>query len=221
MDTTNRRQKDGTNARVTRPRVVTNYQENFRGVDICDQLRVKYAIGRSSKKWWKYLMNFLIDLSIINAFIVWSETEVPQPARTKKRYRQLDFRVNLSTQLIGNFSRQRIPVAPAQPRSSHAHLKLGRKRSTCKLCTKIGEKKRKTTQLGCEKCNKHLCSLECYNAFHQNIGVSVVTEEWETYEGVREFKDKQMNYKMCAAFKWFCFYLFLLLLLPLVPKKEL
>ncbi|VDI71500.1 Hypothetical predicted protein [Mytilus galloprovincialis] len=177
VDTTNRRQKDGTNARVTRPRVVTNYQENFRGVDISDQLRAKYSIGRPSKKWWKYLMNFIIDLCIVNSFIVKAETEVPQVARTKKRYRQLDFRINLSTQLIGNFARLRTPAPPMRPRASHAHLKLGRKRSTCKLCTKTGEKKRKTTQMGCEKCDKHLCSAECHNTFHVNIGIGVVTEE--------------------------------------------
>ncbi|CAG2199459.1 unnamed protein product [Mytilus edulis] len=177
VDTTNRRQKDGTNARVTRPRVVTNYQENFRGVDISDQLRAKYSIGRPSKKWWKYLMNFIIDLCIVNSFIVKAETEVPQVARTKKRYRQLDFRINLSTQLIGNFARLRTPAPPMRPRATHAHLKLGRKRSTCKLCTKTGEKKRKTTQMGCEKCDKHLCSAECHNTFHVNIGIRVVTEE--------------------------------------------
>ncbi|VDI36113.1 Hypothetical predicted protein [Mytilus galloprovincialis] len=106
-----------------------------------------------------------------------AETEVPQVARTKKRYRQLDFRINFSTQLIGNFARLRTPAPPMRPRATHAHLKLGRKRSTCKLCTKTGEKKRKTTQMGCEKCDKHLCSAECHNTFHVNIGIGVVTEE--------------------------------------------
>lgn len=122
-------------------------------------------------------MNFIIDLCIVNSFIVKAETEVPQVARTKKRYRQLDFRINLSTQLIGNFARLRTPAPPMRPRATHAHLKLGRKRSTCKLCTKTGEKKRKTTQMGCEKCDKHLCSAECHNTFHVNIGIGVVTEE--------------------------------------------
>lgn len=122
-------------------------------------------------------MNFVIDLCIVNSFIVRSETEAPQVARAKKRYRQLDFRINLATQLVGNYSRLRASVAPARPRSTHAHLKLGRKRSTCKLCTKTGEKKRKTTQLGCEKCDKHLCSIACHNTFHMNIGIAVVTEE--------------------------------------------
>ncbi|CAG2238615.1 unnamed protein product [Mytilus edulis] len=153
------------------------FKEVMSRVDISDQLRAKYSIGRPSKKWWKYLMNFIIDLCIVNSFIVKAETEVPQVARTKKRYRQLDFRINLSTQLIGNFARLRTPAPPMRPRATHAHLKLGRKRSTCKLCTKTGEKKRKTTQMGCEKCDKHLCSAECHNTFHVNIGIGVVTEE--------------------------------------------
>jgi hypothetical protein len=49
------------------------YQKYFRGVDICDQLRSKYPIGRNSKKWWKYLMNFLINLCIINGYILYTE----------------------------------------------------------------------------------------------------------------------------------------------------
>ena len=35
---------------ITRPKIVTNYQNNFRGVDLCDQLRAKYPVGRSVKK---------------------------------------------------------------------------------------------------------------------------------------------------------------------------
>lgn len=73
---------DGTNLRVTRPRVVTNYQEYFFGVDVCDQLRAKYAIGRPPSKWWKYLMNFIIDICIINAFLVKSEGPQTELERT-------------------------------------------------------------------------------------------------------------------------------------------
>ncbi|CAG2187183.1 unnamed protein product [Mytilus edulis] len=91
VDTTNRRQKDG-NARVTYKAVVTNYQENFRGVDI--------------------LINYVQNIQ-------W------------------------------NFARLRTPAPPMRPRATHTHLKLGRKRSTCKLAQKQ-ERRSKTTQMGCE-----------------------------------------------------------------------
>lgn len=49
-----RRLKDGTVISVPRPESVGLYQQYFRGVDIFDQLRSKYPVGRPSKKWWKY-----------------------------------------------------------------------------------------------------------------------------------------------------------------------
>ncbi|XP_052092500.1 uncharacterized protein LOC127728960 [Mytilus californianus] len=107
-DVTERRQKDSTVKQNTRPRIINNYQANFRGVDICDQLRSKYLVGRSSKKWWKFSVK--------------------------------------------------------------------RKTSRCKFCPKHGEKKRKETIHGCNKCDKHLCSFECHRRFHAVIGVVVMEE---------------------------------------------
>nr|XP_034321557.1 piggyBac transposable element-derived protein 4-like isoform X2 [Crassostrea gigas] len=46
-----RRLKDGTVISVPRPESVGLYQQYFRGVDIFDQLRSKYPVGRPSKKW--------------------------------------------------------------------------------------------------------------------------------------------------------------------------
>lgn len=133
-------------------------------------------------------MNFLMNICIINAFIVCHESNQLNPVnRKKKRYTQLDFRVNLVMQLIGGFSSSVkkarssmviYPLGNGDP-LSHTYSRLNRKRSTCKLCPKSGEKRRKETHLGCIKCNKHLCSEDCYRQFHAGIGVNItnVTEE--------------------------------------------
>ena len=42
--------KDGSNVSVPRPQSVSHYQSFFRGVDIFDQFRSKYSVGRPSKK---------------------------------------------------------------------------------------------------------------------------------------------------------------------------
>lgn len=180
-DLTERRQKDGTVRMISRPRIITNYQDNFRGVDICDQLRSKYPVGRSSKKWWKFLLNFLINLCIINGFVFF--THFNQIVRRKKRYTQLDFRVNLVVELINgySFSRKRTPVLAIFPMNNgnpnvHKYIRLNKKKSTCKYCTKHGEKKRKESVFGCKKCDKHLCSFECHRRFHAVLGVTVVEE---------------------------------------------
>ncbi|CAG2227154.1 unnamed protein product [Mytilus edulis] len=180
-DITERRQKDGTMKHITRPRIITNYQANFRGVDICDQLRSKYPVGRSSKKWWKFLFNFLTNICIINGFVLYDHFN--QVEKKKKRYTQLDFRINLVSHLINGYSytKKKTPALVVYPMNMsnpnlHRHTRLKRKKSTCKFCTKHGEKKRKETIHGCIKCDKHLCCFECHRRFHSVIGV-VVTEE--------------------------------------------
>jgi hypothetical protein len=175
IDIANRKQKDGTVRQVNRPRPVTNYQEYYRGVDLCDQLRAKYPVGRSSKKWWRYMFHFIINICIINGFITMVESH-PESHERGKRFRQLDFRINLAKQLIGSFKCRKVTmhqksVAPVTQDNIETHrLKtLKRKKSTCKYCTKHGEKRRKETIFGCVICNVHLCCIECHSLFHQSM----------------------------------------------------
>ncbi|XP_061186750.1 piggyBac transposable element-derived protein 4-like [Saccostrea echinata] len=84
-----RRLKDGSTVVIRRPESIANYQNYFRGVDIFDQLRSNYSIGRQSRKWWKYLLYFLINLAVIDSFIIFKESGQSR----KKRYSQLDFRL--------------------------------------------------------------------------------------------------------------------------------
>jgi hypothetical protein len=54
----NRRQRGGQRDAIACPDPVYKYQQYMRGVDICDQLRGKYPVGRPCKKWWRYLLFF-------------------------------------------------------------------------------------------------------------------------------------------------------------------
>ena len=74
------------------------------GVDRHDQLRLKYSVGRFSKKYWKYIFWFLVNCSIVNAHILYTETSGRQ---TKKTYSHLDFRIELANALIGGFSKRK------------------------------------------------------------------------------------------------------------------
>ena len=61
-----------------------------------------YPAGRESKKWWKYLMWNFFNLAIVNAFVLYTESVLVYTL--KKRYRQLDFRLDLEEQLRDGFS---------------------------------------------------------------------------------------------------------------------
>jgi len=65
-----RKNKDGTSSIVPCSAAVAHYNSITGGVDRFDQRRERYAIGRGSLKWWHRLLYFLIDLAIVNSFII-------------------------------------------------------------------------------------------------------------------------------------------------------
>ncbi|XP_035214182.1 piggyBac transposable element-derived protein 4-like [Stegodyphus dumicola] len=96
----NRTQKDGTKTEVPCPKAVAVYNDIMGGVDCFDQRKERYQIGRRSVEWWHRIFDFLIDLGIVNSFILWQVNK-------RKRNRSLDqltFRIALARQLIDGYS---------------------------------------------------------------------------------------------------------------------
>ena len=62
------------NQDVSKPAVVDKYNKHMGGVDLADQLRQYYSIGRSSYKWYRYIFWFLMDISISNSFLLFIAT---------------------------------------------------------------------------------------------------------------------------------------------------
>lgn len=73
VDVVNRKRRDGTIIQVPTVPVAVDYNKIMGGVDQSDQQRQYYAVGRKSRKWWRYLMWFLVDVSIVNAHILESQ----------------------------------------------------------------------------------------------------------------------------------------------------
>lgn len=96
--TVNRKQRDGTVIQVPTVPAAISYNKNMGGVDLNHQQRDYYAVGRKSHKWWRYLLWFLIDVSIVNAHIL--ETEVENHLTRP----QLQFCIKLTKTLVGEFS---------------------------------------------------------------------------------------------------------------------
>lgn len=150
-ETVNRKQRDGTVIPVRSAPVVNSYNKNMGGVDLQDQMRGYYAIGNKSRKWWRYLLWFCVDVSVVNAFIL------ERKAMNHRSRTQLDFRVELAKDLIGDFSSRARTVASGQVEGSHWPIPFEKGR--CKRCLK---RNRKTfCRMGCQQCNKHVC-LACF-----------------------------------------------------------
>jgi hypothetical protein len=94
------------------PNAVMNYTRNMGGVDLSDQFREYYGVGHSSKKWWKFVFHFIINVCIVNSYILYDLKS--RLSRTAHGKRQLTYRKNVVQQLIGTYT-------------SHKHT--GKKRS--------------------------------------------------------------------------------------------
>lgn len=93
MSADSRTQKGGTKMTVTCLEVVATYNQIMGGIDKFDQLRERYAIGRRALKRWHGILYFLVDLSIVNAFVWYNIVGL-------QKKDQLSFRLKLARQLI-------------------------------------------------------------------------------------------------------------------------
>jgi hypothetical protein len=77
------------------PRVVDDYNHNMGGVDTADQLRQYYTAQMRTSRTWVPLFLWLLDTSIINAYIMWT-TYHESKSKTSHR----DYRVRLLDELL-------------------------------------------------------------------------------------------------------------------------
>ena len=52
------------------PQAIINYTKHMGGVDVSDEKREYYGVSRSSKKWWKFILHFVLNVCLVNCFIV-------------------------------------------------------------------------------------------------------------------------------------------------------
>ena len=60
--------------RVRIPSIAHTYNHGYNFVDLFDLYRSKYKVGHNCKKSWKYIFYFLIDATIVNSYILYSQS---------------------------------------------------------------------------------------------------------------------------------------------------
>lgn len=170
--TVTRKLGDGSSTIVRCPKSVKLYNQYMGGVDLADQLRNTYSCSRkSAHKWYMRLFWFLLETSIVNAFILMQESPNNTPARSKtqKKLAHREFRLKLAKHLIGTYTARQIAGRPScvEPISRftdrHFPIELD-STATCVHCS--SKHNRKRTKFGCRPCgNVHLCVL-CFGPYH-------------------------------------------------------
>ena len=65
-----RRQKDGSKLSFSCPTATASYNKYMGGVDRGDQIRGYYSTKVKFRKFYKYIVNFLVGVALSNAFIL-------------------------------------------------------------------------------------------------------------------------------------------------------
>ena len=170
MSDVQRKLKDGHSITVPCPESVSSYNKFMGGVDRNDQLRKYYHFRLKSRKFYRYIFWFLVELSITNAFILCkNHTHLNITGMN-------NFKSKLADALIGSFSgrkrRGRPSLAPVPKKFSvvdHWPTRGAEKSHHCHYC-QVHLKKRRETVWRCQTCEKFLCHTgredDCFYAFH-------------------------------------------------------
>ncbi|KAL2087426.1 hypothetical protein ACEWY4_016254 [Coilia grayii] len=192
-ETTKRRiRKDGvwTAQAIPVPSAVKQYNKYMGGVDLSDALIKYYTVDRKTNRWYMKLFLHLIDISVVNSFILYKEMA---EAKGEKPMKQKRFRIILLEQLgsvgkveasasreaavvPGEASREAAVVAtvslpekqclpvPVCPLSSDPAQKATQGRRKCVRCQRC-------TIYKCEKCDVPLCIVAdriCFTLWHKD-----------------------------------------------------
>ena len=161
--TVTRKLRDGTSVSVPCPASVISYNEYMGGVDRNDQLRQYYHVRLRGRKYYKYIFWFLLDVSISNSYILFSNYATNDLPRRLKCLKE--FRLQLAKELIADYCSQKRPGRGSSERCNLPlrHFPMKNKTATnrasrCFYCSHIREpSRRRETVWYCGDCKLHLC----------------------------------------------------------------
>ena len=173
------------NQTKSKPKEVSEYNLNMAGIDRSDQLTSYYSCPRKSIRWYKKVMFHLVDITVVNSFLLYREI-------TKSKISLLQFREAIIKDLFGispDIKDGRKLVKHGSINNPRGCGKLGREHMTalqhilekiplpsgynrksyflrCRQCSKSG--KRGQTSWRCSRCEEKppLCVGNCFANFH-------------------------------------------------------
>ena len=169
------KKKDGAVIEVDCPKVVQLYNHNMGGVDKGDQYRRYYELRMKSRKFYKYIFWFMMEVCILNSYVLAQQSQIVKKGHFK------DFRVELAKPLIGNYCGRRKRGKPVQllppptPKKPNlAHFPVKKKSGRCAYCPTLGRQKESTWF--CAGCNICLCHTsisesDCFVNNHIKVGI--------------------------------------------------
>ena len=160
------------------PNVVSKYNKHMGGVDKANALMGLYKTPSKAKRWYFAIFTYLLDISVVNAWIVYRQ----DCSALNQKYKPLKhFRLEIIQSLaqtgktpkkgrpsVENNTKIKYPVVVRPDnltrKDCYGHWPIHTTKGRCRNCTNG------TTRLKCIKCDSRLCLTEtknCFYDFHQ------------------------------------------------------
>ena len=164
-----------------KPIAVDTYNQSMNGVDRSDQFTVYYSFVRRTRKWWRKLFFYLLEVSTVNAYILYRAT-VESPLS------HLEFRRSVLEDLAMGYienstrptvGRRRIRPAPLRLDKRQHFIAQHRMQCQCVVCSDTKRGIRVTTTYFCETC-PDMPSLHpggCFKRYHTMEHFKIQHEE--------------------------------------------
>ncbi len=150
------------------------------GVDRSDQLLACHNVSRKCYRWWKTLFFHLVDIAVVNGFLLFQRYRAEHPEvealRHGKWYTMVDFREALIRQVLDWPQYDDPPAyeksAPGESQFETVHMPevSSSVRRNCVVCYREGRgQKRVPTYCGAPQCQKYLHiqpDMNCFKTWH-------------------------------------------------------
>lgn len=83
---------------VNKPAVIVDYNKMMGGVDTADHYVSSYMFVRKSKKWWRKMFFWLLDITVVNSFLLYN---MDMQNKGKTTIDSKKFREMLILELVG------------------------------------------------------------------------------------------------------------------------
>ena len=158
---------------AVKPHVIEDYNTHMGYVDKSDRMANSYGIARRTWKWTKKLFFHLLDLTILNAFLLHKSNGGKM---THKKFREtlvrdLIVQSHEANVTLRGVSRGR--PSPAAAQLSRLEVKHSQhwpskgKQRRCRVCSQ--NKKTRNTLYFCRKCDVGLCVVDCFEKWHTRV----------------------------------------------------
>lgn len=99
------------------PKVVREYNAHMGGVDLMDSYLGRYRIQMKSRKWYMRLFHHLLDLTVINSWVLYKQVHTKTGIGAKEIMSLAEFR----TELADTLCKYKTHVQPSRGRPSSSH----------------------------------------------------------------------------------------------------